>query len=159
MTRFETRALAFVVSILALVGSARAQQACVVKQQTYQFCMSLGFGDQRDCACTDWSGNKVTGFKVDSKFIQHLIDGMDQGWIQQSQPNSEWLREWTRHQYIVPNQLIPPSKSPFWWNSEEQKQFYSFFAEEPPPPTATEPFPGIVPIGPWPTPPGWPPKQ
>jgi hypothetical protein len=158
LLRCRMSTLAILVLALTLIGGAEAQRACVVEGQTLQFCVGSSFGDQSGCACTDWTGERVAGFEVGPSFLQRLNDGLDHDWTQQSELNSEWLRK----QLSEPKQLSPPSPSLFLWKSpsEDPHATLNSLLPELSNRWKSRGFPpGILPIGPWPPPPGWPPNQ
>ena len=150
--------IAIGICFLASAGAAIAQQpACVIAQKSLQFCIAP-VSASPDCSCTDWAGRRVYGF-VDPLLTDRLRTALDRKWFRSGNPNEQWLQ--SKADSLAP----PPYPATFWCKPEHLGRWGPEFLFSAPekifrPQSGPNPrYPGIVPIGPWPTPPGWPPKR
>lgn len=147
---------AAMMAFFALGGGALGQDKCIIRTKPLQFCFTTQA--KGPCACSDWSGRRVNG---DRAVSDSLRDPLREGWLPGTH-NSEWLNAQASHFDNSP----PPSREPLvisrdyygrqWGQSWTGNSFldHDRIRRQNRYPDGTE----IVPIGPWPAPPGWPPK-
>ena len=91
--------------------------------------------------------------------IDRLRTALDRKWFRSGNPNEQWLQ--SKAESLAP----PPYPATFWCKPEHLGRWGPEFLFSAPekifrPQSGPNPrYPGIVPIGPWPAPPGWPPKR
>ena len=152
--RIRILLVALTVAFLAVGGRARGQGICLIEEkvryadEARQFCFTIQ--RHNPCACTDWEGRRIVG----RLRYGDLRIALSEAFISAGDQNRGWLKAQAEHFDNSP----PPSKQPLTLNAQPGSKWgwFPFTGESPRPEDRFHAE--IVPIGPWPAPPGWPPK-